>query len=161
MKRILMSIVLLLGVIPLCACGNKNGETKVEETPKTVAGILEKEFKEIAKEEKDVETIANKLSSNEVVKTKLVVEKLNRDSYIEGFDIEIKEFKSGAVFRPMISSIPFIGYIFEVENPEEFSKQLSDNANLNWNICTSADEMKVSIVDNYVFFVMSPKTFEE
>ena len=61
----------------------------------------------------------------------------------------------------MISTIPFIAYIFEVEEPKEFVKILEENAQLNWNICVEADEMKTTIVDNYVFFIMSPKSFEE
>ena len=38
---------------------------------------------------------------------------------------------------------------------------LTDNANLAWNICTQADQMMVESVDNTVFFVMSPLSFEE
>ena len=61
----------------------------------------------------------------------------------------------------MIGTIPFIAYIFEVENPKKFAETLEEDAQLNWNICTEADEMKTTIVDNYVFFVMSPTSFEE
>ena len=60
----------------------------------------------------------------------------------------------------MIGTIPFVAYIFEVDNPKEFASTLKEQANLRWNICTEADEMQTSIVDNYVFFVMSPSNFE-
>ena len=61
----------------------------------------------------------------------------------------------------MIGTIPFIAYVFEVDDAESFAKTLEDNAQLNWNICTQADEMKITTVDNYIFFVMAPKSFEE
>jgi len=37
---------------------------------------------------------------------------------------------------------------------------LKDNANPRWNICTEAEETVVGSVDNKVFFVMCPKSFE-
>ena len=56
---------------------------------------------------------------------------------------------------------PAKAYVFEVDNPEEFKKTLEDKAQLNWNICTVADEMKITIEGDYVFFIMSPESFEE
>ena len=77
---------------------------------------------------------------------------------LTGFDNEeIKGFKEGAMFSPMIGSIPFVGYIFKVDdetNVDDFMKQLKDNANLRWNICTEADQMLITNVDKTVLFVM-------
>ena len=42
-----------------------------------------------------------------------------------------------------------------------FAETLEDNANLRWNICTEAEELIVESEDNTVFFLMSPKKFEE
>ena len=84
---------------------------------------------------------------------------------LAGFDnAEITGFKSGAVFQPMIGSIAFIGYVFELEDgvsASDFIKTLKDNANLRWNICVEAEEMVTGSVGNKVFFVMCPKAFEE
>ena len=61
----------------------------------------------------------------------------------------------------MIGTIPFVGYVFETDDTELLMSELEANALLNWNICTTADEMLVKAHDNYVFFVMSPYTFGE
>ena len=68
------------------------------------------------------------------------------------------------MFGPMIGTIPFIGYVFELKDEtdvNQFISTLKSNANLRWNICTEADEMVVCSVDKKVFFVMCPKYFEE
>lgn len=82
------------------------------------------------------------------------------EGYLAGFgNTEIKGFKSGVVFGPMISTIPFIGYVFELENTADipaFISLLKTNADLRWNICTAADEMVTGSNGNKVFFVMCP-----
>jgi len=87
------------------------------------------------------------------------------EGYLAGFDdYEVKGFKSGAVFMPMIGSIPFVGYVFELEDGKDadtFINNLKDNANLRWNICVMADEMVAGSKDNKVFFVMCPSSLEE
>ena len=63
----------------------------------------------------------------------------------------------------MIGTIPFMGYIFQLADGADvaaFMKTLKDNANLRWNICTSADEMVCDNVGNTVFFLMCPTSFE-
>ena len=84
---------------------------------------------------------------------------------LQGFDnYEVTGFKSGAVFQPMIGSIAFIGYVFEVEDgvsASDFAAKLKKNANLRWNICVEAEEMVTGTSGNKVFFVMCPKSFEE
>ncbi len=84
---------------------------------------------------------------------------------LSGFDnYEVTGFKTGAVFMPMIGSIPFIGYVFELDDgvsAAEFTANLKKNANKRWNICVEAEEMVTSTVGNKVFFLMCPKQFEE
>ena len=85
--------------------------------------------------------------------------------YLTGFDdTEIKGFKEGAMFAPMIGTPPFVGYVFTLEDGADvsaFISTLKSAANLRWNICTSADEMVTGSVGNKVFFVMSPISFDE
>lgn len=85
--------------------------------------------------------------------------------YLTGFDnTEITGFKEGAVFMPMIGTIPFVGYVFTLENAADapaFISKLKSAANLRWNICTSADEMVAGSAGNKVFFVMCPTEFAE
>ena len=84
---------------------------------------------------------------------------------LSGFDnAEITGFKSGAQFGPMMGSIAFVGYVFELEDgvsASDFIANLKKNANLRWNICVEAEEMVAGSSGNKVFFVMCPKTFQE
>ena len=87
------------------------------------------------------------------------------EGLLSGFDnAEIKGFKKGAVFMPMIGSIAFVGYVFELESASEtsaFISMLKKNANPRWNICVEADETVAGSYGNKVFFVMCPKSLEE
>ena len=89
---------------------------------------------------------------------------LAEEGYLAGFtDIEITGFKEAYQIGPMIGSIPLIAYAFEVDesNVEEFKTMLLDHADLRWNICTEADSKMCVSHNNFVFFIMSPDTFEE
>lgn len=161
MKKIILSIM-IVGTLFITGCGKKEEVKKTEETEKnTVAVSLSKEFKKEIKESKDIEAVANKISQSKVIVPKTQVFTIGEEDYLQGFKEEIKGFKKAVGIAPMINTIPMIAYIFEVENPEEFAKKLKENAQLNWNICTQADEMKITIEGNYIFFIMSPESFEE
>ena len=84
---------------------------------------------------------------------------------LNGFgNAEITGFSEGAMFGPMIGTIPFIGYIFTLEDGtdvEAFKDNLKTNGDLRWNICTEADEMVVESAGNKVFFVMCPSSQQE
>lgn len=113
---------------------------------------------EIAKTD-DIEQVAAKIvetgNFGEVMMGTMPVE----EGYLSGFEVEIKGFQKGMSFGPMIGTIPFIGYIFETDTPDELVATLEKEHKLNWNICTSADRMLVQKKGNYVFFVMSPDSF--
>ena len=67
------------------------------------------------------------------------------------------------MFAPMIGSIPFVGYVFTLEEGADaaaFMQTLTDNADPRWNVCVEADETVVENADNMVFFVMCPAQFE-
>ncbi|MDO4799361.1 MAG: hypothetical protein Q4A52_02455 [Bacillota bacterium] len=77
--------------------------------------------------------------------------------FLFGFDQDITGFKEGAIFAPIIGSIPFVGYVFQLEegtDVEAFTQNLKDHANLNWLVCVRADEMIVESSGNTVFFLM-------
>ena len=86
------------------------------------------------------------------------------EGLLTGFNnAEITGFKEGVMFAPMIGSIPFVGYVFTLEegsDADAFIRQLKDNADPRWNICTEAEETVVESADNMVFFVMCPSQFE-
>ena len=83
---------------------------------------------------------------------------------LTGFgNAEITGFENGVMFAPMIGSIPFVGYVFTLEDGADataFMQTLTDNADPRWNICVEADETVVENADNMVFFVMCPSQFE-
>lgn len=83
---------------------------------------------------------------------------------LTGFDnAEITGFNSGVMFAPMIGTIPFVGYVFTLDEETDvdaFMQTLRDNANPRWNICTEAEETIVENADSMVFFVMCPAQFE-
>ena len=79
---------------------------------------------------------------------------------LTGFgNTEIKGFTDGVMFAPMIGSIPFVGYVFTLEDSksaEEFAKNLESAANPRWNICVTAEQTACGAVGNRVFFLMCP-----
>ena len=84
---------------------------------------------------------------------------------LSGFgNAEITGFEEGVMFAPMIGSIPFVGYVFDLADGTDaaaFVETLESNADLRWNICVEADEMVSGVSGDKVFFVMSPLSFEE
>ncbi len=142
-------------------------ETKPEEKPeepKTVGQTLLSAFKKSATDSSSALSIAEALITNEVIVFgggAVPVE----EGYLVGFEnAEIKGFSEGAMFAPMIGTIPFVGYVFTLAdgtNAADFIATLKESANLRWNICTSADEMVTGSQGNKVFFVMCPTSFEE
>ncbi len=170
MKKVIAIVLALVVVIGLVACatvgGNNDETTTLEETTiaATVANTFAEAFKaEAAKEGATANTIATALSTNELVAFMPMVQDMEA-GYLAGFSADITGFKACTAFVPMIGTIPFVSYVFELEadaDKDAFVATLKDNANLRWNICTAAEEMVVETVDNFVFFVMAPLSFEQ
>lgn len=184
MKKILALILASLMLIALVACANDETKEPVEdekvenneivETPETEtpdaatltpAATLLKAFKDMKAngEYTDAESAANALITNPIIPFmggSMAVE----EGFLQGFNNDITGFKSGAVFMPMIGAIPFVGYVFELEegaDVDAFVQTLKDNANMRWLICTAAEEVVCEAVDNTVFFCMAKQSFEE
>lgn len=133
-------------------------------TPKTVGNILLADFKAKAASSNAL-SLAESLVANPVMADIMAGAMEVEPGFLTGFDNnEITGFKSGAVFMPMIGTIPFVGYVFELEDGTDassFISNLKSSANLRWNICTTADEMVSGSVGNKVFFVMCPTSFDQ
>lgn len=84
---------------------------------------------------------------------------------LSGFDnYEVTGFEKGAMFGPMMGSIAFVGYIFDLPegaDADAFVTGLKDNANPRWQICVTADETIVEVNGDKVFFLMSPISLEQ
>lgn len=127
----------------------------------TLGGKLWADFVKACKENPSATTeeLANVVSSNPALQFMKMVAEIE-PGYLGGFDnTEIKGFKSGFTFGPMVGSIPFVGYIFQLEEGSDvaaFVKNLTDSANPSWNVCVEADQTVAGSCGNYVFFVMCP-----
>ena len=154
MKKLLAVLLIAVMVMALAACGGGKAGT--------VGESLLEDFKSDATG--SAQEIADRLIANEIIEfagATMPVE----PGFLIGFDnAEITGFEEGVMFSPMMGTIPFVGYIFTLEegtDVEAFKSTLEENANLRWNICTEAEELTVDSEGNKVFFLMSPKSFEE
>lgn len=133
-------------------------------TPATLGHTLLADFKAKAAAGMSAQEIADGLMQNPAILFAggaMPVE----EGLLSGFDnTEIKGFKEGSMFAPMIGSIAFVGYVFELSEGTDasaFVSTLEKNANLRWNICVEAEEMVTGVSGNKVFFVMCPKSLEQ
>lgn len=111
----------------------------------------------------DMEALGNKIVEADAVPLGLISMKME-PGWLNGFTAEVTGFSDCAVIAPMIGSIPFISYVFTLEENvavDDFVSTLQSIADLRWNICTSADEMAYAVEDGVVCFVMAPASFEE
>ena len=130
----------------------------------SLGNTLKSEFEQVASVGSAYEIVEALVTSPSVSALSLAVIEVE-EGYLTGFDnAEIKGFSEGVMFSPMIGTIPFVGYVFSLENEADadaFIKKLEDSANLRWNICTRAEEMVTGKSGNKVFFVMCPAELEE
>ena len=157
MKKFLSLVLCAAMVLTLVACGSKKGGDL------SPANTLKEEFVELAKGGESALQIAEKLVTNKIIPFAGGAMEVE-PGLLAGFDnYEVKGFKSGAVFMPMIGSIAFVGYVFELEagaDVNAFVNELTTNANPRWNICVAAEETVTGTEGNMVFFCMSPLSFE-
>ena len=131
----------------------------------TVGQTLLKDFKQLTAQSPDqsAEELAEALLSNPILTFGPAVMPVE-PGLLTGFgNTEIKGFSQGAMFAPMISTIPFVGYIFVLDadtDADAFMQTLKDNADLNWNICTQAEELVVDRSGSTVFFLMCRRSME-
>lgn len=138
-----------------------------EATGETVGSTLLGVFNEMMADEAaghDALTLADKLVTHESILFAGGAIEVEA-GFLSGFDnYEVTGFEQGAMFAPMMGSIPFVGYIFtlpEGADVDAFMTGLKDNANLRWQICVEAEEMICEANGNTVFFLMCPTTFEQ
>lgn len=172
MKKIIAILLASMMMLSTAACGGTTTDDNTTDTTVatqadasadgTVGSALLADFK--GNPNGTAQEIADRLLQNEVCQFmggSMPVE----EGALTGFDnAEIKGFKEGVMFSPMIGTIPFVGYIFQLEDGadvEAFKTTLKDSANLRWNICTEAEELIVENEGNTVFFLMCPKSFEQ
>ena len=190
MKKIIALLACLALLLSMAACGTKTPEAteptvptteatepatepteEIVETPDepadvegTVGETLLATFK--ANSTGTAEEIANAVITDPVIQFMGMAMAINPTDFefLSGLGEAKIEYEEGAMFGPMIGTIPFIGYIFKLAegtDVEAFKTTLEENANLRWNICTAADELVIENEGNTVFFLMCPATFEQ
>ena len=161
MKKIVALFLAAMMVLGVAACGKEDKKEEAK-APETLGEFLLADFK--ADSTGSAQEIAERILKNEKIQFMGGATPIE-PGLLSGFDnTEIKGFKEGVMFGPMMGTIPFVGYIFILEDGADvdgFKTTLKDNANLRWNICTEAEELIVENEGNTVFFLMCPKSLEE
>lgn len=146
------------------------GEETTEEEENQVSGdtvgsMLVEEFHALKAENTAItaQEMADAILANPVIQFEGATMEVE-EGLLTGFgNAEITGFTDGVMFAPMIGSIPFVGYVFTLEDGADvdaFMQVLKDNADPRWNVCVEAEETVVENADNMVFFVMCPSQFE-
>lgn len=132
----------------------------------TMGEILLADFQALMEENAEMTTqeLADAIITNKIIEFGPATAPVE-EGLLTGFgNEEITGFEEATMFAPVIGTIPFVGYVFELGDDadvEAFKTTLSENANLRWNVCTEAEEMVVESVDHTVFFLMCPKSLNE
>lgn len=157
MKRLLI-ISLITALLFMTVGCNKPNQEQSQTSGETLYQVFNKAIDE--NPDLSAEELANIIIKNDIIKFQSMVAPIT-EGWLMGFKADtIEGFKEGALFGPEISTIPFIGYIFILEEGADvvdFINNLKSSADLNWNICTSAEEITVGNVGQVVFFVMCNK----
>ena len=139
-------------------------ESKPEQKPEasgTAGDVLASVWR--ANAGKSIEDIANAVITHESIQFPGGTNPIE-EGFLSGFDnYEVKGFSKGIMFGPMMGTIPFVGYVFELAadaDVDAFVSGLKANANPRWNICTEAEQTIVEKSGNKVFFLMCPKSLE-
>ena len=86
-----------------------------------------------------------------------------KEGNLQGFGGNITGFKEGAMLYPTIPTIPFVAYVFlldDSQDAESFARNLTANVDLKLNEVEDAEEIVVSVAGQYVFCVISMYYFE-
>lgn len=121
----------------------------------TLGGQLVALFTSEISDGADLTAVATTLSAVDVTGYDCAVTEY-QPGYLPGFSEDVTGFNQAVGFMPWIGSVPFVGYIFETDDPEGFLENLINIADPRWNICTEAAETVYTISGNYVFFSMCP-----
>jgi len=168
MKKLASVILCMAMALGMAACTSTPTETSASETTletnetheptinDSAEGKLFAQFLKLIGENQDIEAVAASLGKEDICGYDCGTMTMN-EGYLDGFSAEISGFNKCVKFSPYIGSIPFVGYVFETDDPETLKAKLLENADPMWNICTEANDPFCDVSGNYVFFVMTPK----
>ncbi len=168
MKKIITLVLTVVLCVSLVACGGSKTTDVIPTVDEATVGgqhwakfVSELE----ANPEATAEELANALISleiNQFMGMAMPIE--DGAEYFPGFDnYVITGYESAANFMPMMGSIAYVGYIFELAEDADasaFIETLTANANPRWNICVEADQTVAGSKGTTVFFLMCPSTYD-
>lgn len=185
MRKFLAALLAVSMVMSFAACGKKdnNGETGGNATltpidtekdvaviapdaaENTAGAILWEAFVSAKEEnpEADALAIATILYQNPVIEYAAGASAVE-PGWLSGFSEDITGFESAATFGPMMGSIAFIGYVFDLAEDADaaaFVKNLKDKSNPRWNVCVEADYVQAGAYENTVYFLMYPEDLNQ
>lgn len=166
MKKFLTLVLTIVLCASLVACG---GKKSTDITPSVDAASVGGQHWDAfvsyieANPDATVEDIANALVTLEINQFMGGAMPVDPE-YFPGFDNYKPEgYTTGAMFMPMIGSIAYVGYVFELGEDADvaaFVEALTANANPRWNICVQADQTVAGSKGNKVFFLMCPASYD-
>ena len=171
MKKFLVTLLAAVMALSMVACGGKKNETSEPATTvleEVEANTLGATLLEVFSTEMEAN---NALTAQELADTLITNEAIlfaggsmpMEEGFLMGFDADITGFEEAVAFMPMIGTIPFVGYVFDLAEDADvnaFMTTLKENANLRWNVCTEAEQMVIASYGDKVFFLMCPKSLE-
>ena len=158
MKKILTLLVLLLILV---GCQKTENNISVSDNNQKIEQNNQSEFTKMYLEsfENSIEN-ANKIEeiADNLINLKLtnfdLVPMSVEPGYLNGFTKDITSFDHGVMMSPLIGTIPFVSYVFVTSDAESLVKELSENYDLRWNICTEAENFGIASYQDYVFVIM-------
>ena len=172
MKKFLMLLALCAALLlTLTACGGSEQPSSQEETDipvvegDTLSADLANTFLPMAAaaEGAAAEALAQEFLAAAELPFEAMVMPVEPGLLMGFGDVEITGFSEGVLFGPAISTIPFLGYVFQLEEGADgaaFCQTLQEYCDLRWNICTAAEEVVAVQGGDYVFFLMCPSSLE-
>lgn len=143
----------------------EENEPSADPNASTAGDMLFSKFVEIAADSSlSAQEIADKLMADEMIPFGPMVMPIEPGPQMGLGEASLGGFYEGVMFGPMIGSIPFVGYIFSLDDGvsvDDFLNVIRDNYDLRWNICTEAEQMVCGSYENKVFFVMCPRSLAE
>ncbi len=184
MKKLFVWMMALVMLLTFASCtrgGNLEGEATENGGVDNTEGGLENENGTAEKQglaSRLIDDFKTMLNANNMMGGRALVDELLKSDRLSfeskvtdvkpgkltGFKGEITGFKEGVMFAPTKSDVPFIGYVFTLEDNtdvESFVRMLKSNADVQWNESAKADEMMAEGLGKMVFFVMSPKSLDK
>lgn len=166
MKKLIVLTMIVVGAFSLSACGKKNEETKpnvnnenkVEENDNTSKEKLEGTLPEII--DKIYENVETNLN---LITMELDLTDLEGLPYYTGLS-EATKIKEAAVSESAFGSQAYslvMVRLNDAKDAKDVAEEMLENIDTRKWICANADDVRVSVYDDIVMFIMTSTEFED